>query len=229
MPSDSVAGRSAREHLMDAAERLVALHGYDVPLRQITIEAGQRNNSAVTYHFGSRQALMEAVWDRRTSRVNAERDAMMDAMSAQARLGDLRALAEAHVLPMVHEIGGSLPSYWARFNEVALARMPMMFLDEFESDLASYGDRTVPMRTLSRLFDLMRQQVAGGVEPAAALQVSLTVRTVIGLLASWERDHEQGLLAPGSLEPFASGVIDMAVTLLEHPMGPVAEEMALPA
>lgn len=227
MPSDNAAGHDARERLMDAAERLVALHGFDVPQRQITLAAGHRNNSAVAYHFGSRQALLEAVWARRTARVNAERATMMEALHAQGRTGDLRALAEAHVLPFVHEMSSGLPSYWARYNEVALAQMPMVFMREFRDDLDSYGDREVPMRTLSHLFDLMRKEVAGGVEPAAGLQVSLMVRAVIGALAAWERDHERGLLRAESLTPFGSTVVDLAVTLLERPMGSTATEMGL--
>ncbi|WP_143861305.1 TetR family transcriptional regulator [Nocardia amikacinitolerans] len=36
-----------RSALLDTAERLIALRGLEVPLRDIAAEAGQRNNSAV--------------------------------------------------------------------------------------------------------------------------------------------------------------------------------------
>lgn len=150
MSSANAAGERARERLLDAAERLVAQHGFEVPLRQITLEAGQRNNSAVAYHFSTRQGLMAAVWERLTARVNAERTTLIEHLEAEGRSADLVELARAHVLPMTHEIGAGLPSYWARFNEVALARMPLVFFDEFDADLASYADREVPMRTVSR-------------------------------------------------------------------------------
>ena len=49
---------SARELIIVAAERLIAERGVDVPLRDIAAAAGQRNNSAVQYHFGSRDGLI---------------------------------------------------------------------------------------------------------------------------------------------------------------------------
>uniref|UniRef100_UPI003B3B9DBC TetR/AcrR family transcriptional regulator n=1 Tax=Pseudactinotalea sp. TaxID=1926260 RepID=UPI003B3B9DBC len=130
------AGRRTAERLLDAAERLVATSGPTVPLRQITRAAGQKNNSAITYHFGSRQGLIDAVWVRRTQRVNRERAALLESMEADGSIDDLHALVEAHVLPFAHEMAENLPSYWARFNEVALAQMPLSFLDTFDADLA---------------------------------------------------------------------------------------------
>lgn len=210
---------------MDAAERLVALHGFAVPLRQITLEAGQRNNSAIAYHFGTRQGLLETVWERRTARVNDERSTMLEQIEAEGRSTDLVELARAHVLPLTHEIGTGLPSYWARFNEVALARRPLVFFDEFDADLASYADREVPMRTLSRLFRLMIEAVGTTSAPTAALQVALTVRYVIAALAGWERDQERGLLASSSLQPFAGQLIETSVAMLTQPWGDLDEDM----
>lgn len=212
----TVAGEQARARLLDAAERLIALHGPEVPLRRIVQESGQRNNSAVTYHFGSRRGLLEAVWERRTQRVNAERAAMLEEIDARGAGHDLTALVRAHVLPMAREIRNSLPSYWARFNEIALAGMPTMFIATFATDLDSYGDRDVPLRTLAGLLQRMRLLVADGVEPQAGMSVSLMVRFVVSSLASWERDQERGLVDADSLVPFADGLIEAAVVLLSH-------------
>src|SRR6476620_5410268 len=53
---------STRERLMQAGERLFARHGVDrVRLREINEMAGQRNSSALHYHFGSRDGLVEAI------------------------------------------------------------------------------------------------------------------------------------------------------------------------
>jgi AcrR family transcriptional regulator len=47
--------------LIDAARRLFALHGYDgASVRAITARAGA-NLGAITYHFGSKEALYESV------------------------------------------------------------------------------------------------------------------------------------------------------------------------
>ncbi|ACQ78488.1 regulatory protein TetR [Beutenbergia cavernae DSM 12333] len=225
-PTRNEAGRRARERLVDAAERLVATRGPEVPVRQITRAAGQRNNSAVTYHFGSRAGLLDAVWTRRTQRVNADRSAMMDELAADGRDADLHALVEAHVLPMAREIGAGLPSYWARFNEVTLAAMPLAFLDTFDADLAQRVETEVPLRTLSDLFHRMRKHVADGAEPAAGLQVALMVRFVIAALASWERDQEAGRVDAASLEEFAHGLVELGHEMLVHPNRHLADAVA---
>jgi AcrR family transcriptional regulator len=223
----NAAGERTRELLLDAAERLIAVHGEGVPLRQIALAAGQLNNSAITYHFGTRRKLVEAVWDRRTRRVNAERAAMMADLVAAGKSDDLHALMEAHVLPMVQEIGRLKPSFWARFNEVALARMPLMFLDEFDQDLASYPDADVPMRTLSGLFHQMRTLAAGGREPAAGIQVALVVRFVVGTLAAWERDEENGGALACTLPELAESLVVLGERMLTEPL-PIPAEASAP-
>src|SRR2546429_3278612 len=57
---------STKEQLVLTAERLFALHGLDgVSLRQISTEAGNANNSAVQYHFGSKERLIQAIFEYR--------------------------------------------------------------------------------------------------------------------------------------------------------------------
>jgi TetR/AcrR family transcriptional regulator, regulator of cefoperazone and chloramphenicol sensitivity len=53
-----------REKLIRAAEYLFARSGLDVPIREIHERAGQRNASAIQYHFGSKQELITAILDR---------------------------------------------------------------------------------------------------------------------------------------------------------------------
>ncbi len=63
--------RNAREKLISAADSLFAADGIEgVSQRRILSEAGQRNQSAIQYHFGSRQGLIRAVLERRVTRVN---------------------------------------------------------------------------------------------------------------------------------------------------------------
>ena len=56
MPRDA---SDTRARLLAEAERLFAIRGvHETTTREITEAAGQRNVSAVTYHFGSRDALL---------------------------------------------------------------------------------------------------------------------------------------------------------------------------
>lgn len=68
-----MAGLDTKERILDAAERLFAEHSYAaVSLRTITAEAGV-NLAAVNYHFGSKDALLQAVFLRRAKDLNRER------------------------------------------------------------------------------------------------------------------------------------------------------------
>src|SRR5271169_2295413 len=53
---------STREAILTAAERLFAEHGvYAVSNRQVSEAAGQGNNAAVGYHFGTKADLVRAI------------------------------------------------------------------------------------------------------------------------------------------------------------------------
>lgn len=65
--------------MLDAAERLFALKGIDaVSIREIVRAAGQSNPSALHYHFGSREALIGALMERRIRALGATRGRRFD-------------------------------------------------------------------------------------------------------------------------------------------------------
>ncbi len=75
---------STRSRILDAAERLFANKGFsETSLRDITTAANV-NLAGVNYHFGSKEALLSAVLDRRTGPVNKKRLELLDALEAQA-------------------------------------------------------------------------------------------------------------------------------------------------
>lgn len=69
---------TAREQLMDTAEVLIAERGFSVSLREIAAHAGQRNNSAVIYHFGNQDGLIAATLERRMKALEERRLEMLD-------------------------------------------------------------------------------------------------------------------------------------------------------
>jgi TetR/AcrR family transcriptional regulator, regulator of cefoperazone and chloramphenicol sensitivity len=105
-----------RERLLDAAERLIAVYGVaGVSLRQIASEAGQGNVSAVQYHFGSKEGLVDAILYRRMLPIDDQRKAMVRALDDDAPLA---ALVDALVLPYASAITPS--TTMARFMAQAL-------------------------------------------------------------------------------------------------------------
>src|SRR5688572_20090882 len=74
-----------RTRILDAAEELFMQHGFEgTSMRQLTARAGV-NLAAVNYHFGSKDALIEAVFKRRLDPMNAERVAALDELEAAGR------------------------------------------------------------------------------------------------------------------------------------------------
>jgi len=95
--------------LRRTAERLLAAHGVDgVSLRQITRDAGQRNSTALQYHFGSREGLLRAVLDHHLAHVTVRGSALLDRYiggdDTGARDGRLLELVDGLVLPLCAEL-----------------------------------------------------------------------------------------------------------------------------
>ncbi|MGH3644931.1 MAG: helix-turn-helix domain-containing protein [Mycobacterium sp.] len=111
-------GSRSKDALLDAAERLIAERGFEVPLRDIARAAGQRNNSAVNYHFRSRQDLLDAVVNRRLLPMEFERERMLGELS-EDEAGDVHALMRILVLPLLRLES----THYARFLQVVGPRL----------------------------------------------------------------------------------------------------------
>jgi AcrR family transcriptional regulator len=96
------------DELLEAAERMFAEEGVEnVALTQIVAATGQKNRSALHYHFGSRGGVLAAVMDRRLAVINDRRVALLDALPADASVTDVvRADIAALVLTAAQEPWG---------------------------------------------------------------------------------------------------------------------------
>ncbi|MDD5057492.1 MAG: TetR/AcrR family transcriptional regulator [Sideroxydans sp.] len=82
--SQELTQKDTRERILDAAELMFMQHGYDgSSMRTVTSEAGV-NLAAANYHFGSKEALMQAVLRRRLDVINQERMRLLDEAEAKA-------------------------------------------------------------------------------------------------------------------------------------------------
>ena len=111
--------RGAALALILAAERLIAEHGSAiVSLRQITEAAGVSNSSAVNYHFGSREALLLAVFQYRMGDINRRRHLYLDQLAAEGRLDDQRSLVGAMIHPLSEQLAPRQEgNFYVRFLE----------------------------------------------------------------------------------------------------------------
>ncbi len=73
-----------KEQILDAAEALFSANGVEgVSLRALTKEANV-NLASVHYHFGSKEAVVRALFVRRSGPVNQERIALLDELEREA-------------------------------------------------------------------------------------------------------------------------------------------------
>ena len=193
MPSEGGLGSDPRapsdvvqDRLIDAAERLVALHTDEgTSSRAIIAAAGQRHNSAITYHFGDRRGLLDAVWERRSAVVNRRRLELIATWSD--REPELRELVEASVKPFAEFVGASRPSYWARFIEDELRRYPLAVVPTLRPSLSGRPQEEWQLVLLD-LLEQIEQRICDGSE--GSIRTSTAVRMVISAFAAWERDAE---------------------------------------
>ncbi len=208
-----MAGRETQERLIDTAERLFAEHGFDgVTFKQITTEAGQRNASALQYHFGTKQALVQAIVMRRMPTLNDRRHALLDAIEASDRDQDLREIVGAMVYPLAEQLDdGSGPD----------RRFYIRFLSQVLSNPRSRLQRFVPREQNSGVIraGTMVALLMSNLPPEIIRQrLAVLPGFVVGALA----DYERGLLGDAGIRPnpqlFASNLVDAVVGMLEQPV-----------
>lgn len=138
--------QETRTRIMDAAERMFAERGYDaVPVREIMLGANAKLG-LLGYHFGTKEALFEAVLARRIDVLNnARRDRL--AALAGSEGSSVEAVVEAFVAPyrdlmVAHDAGwldyGRLVAQiaqmrrWSELVQKYLNPTALLFLDELQ-------------------------------------------------------------------------------------------------
>jgi AcrR family transcriptional regulator len=210
-------GRPAegRLRLLMAAEQLFATRGLLVPNREIVAAAGQRNRSAITYHFASRAGLLDAVCERHETPIARYRRQLIARLPATGGR-TTRQLVEAHLQPVTAEMLRYAPSYWARLTELLLVDQPLRLGQDIEASvLPRSQQRADPV--LSDLLGLMVAHLSHLPEMEAVGRVALTVRFLNSGLARWERDSQAGVEGVAPLAPFTLMLTDLAVAMLDAP------------
>jgi AcrR family transcriptional regulator len=91
--------QSTRQRIVAVAERLFAERGIGfVSVRDITTEA-RANIAAISYHFGSKDGLLEAIVVERAAQLGKRRNELLDAIEASPE-PQLRDLVAALVVPI---------------------------------------------------------------------------------------------------------------------------------
>lgn len=210
-------GRDAtqtREQLLRAGEHLFARHGIDgVRVREINQLAHQRNSSALHYHFGSRDGLLEAILARHREPIEVQRAAMLDALDADPDAVDIRAVVETIVVPFSAELATEsgrdylriLPQVSPR-RSLPAGKLPDSFGPDGIRRSLRYAHRCLP-----HLDAIRREDRLANVIDFMTYSVS-------------RRAHDIEMRGPLRLpeEQYIANLVDMSVGALRAPVGDVA-------
>jgi AcrR family transcriptional regulator len=115
-------GTATRALLLREAERLFARRGLsEVTTREIVEAAGQRNVSALTYHFGSREGVLDAILDRHGDPTDVARGELLELVGRDASTRDLVA---ALVVPYGAHLASPAGRDYLRIVAQLSARFP---------------------------------------------------------------------------------------------------------
>lgn len=209
-----------RTRLIEEAERLFAERGvHAVSLREIAAAAGQRNTSAVAYHFGTKEALVTAIYRHRLGPTNDVQLRRLAELDDQGRGKDLRALVEVFVRPMIDRLGTpERPSRFLRFvaNALYVARIAPY-------DLGA-EDWT---RALYQLHTRIDACVAGLPAPVRSHRREFFIGLLLHTLA-----HHEGLIEAGhrsraaaDRELLAADLVDAGVAVLTAPVSGATRDL----
>src|ERR1700739_2963011 len=99
------ASEETRNQIKAAAQMLFARHGVDaVTVQQIVDAAGQRNNAALHYHFGSKEELIRQMGVCGAVVLDARRREMLNEMEKRGGPTTIREVMLVLVMPVI-ELG----------------------------------------------------------------------------------------------------------------------------
>jgi AcrR family transcriptional regulator len=196
-----------RDKLITIGQHLFAEQGvFRVPLRTVIERAGQKNTSALHYHFGGREGLLNAIIERHNDGIEEERAAMLEQIAADQLCGDIPVVVRAFVLP------------FARKLETDEGREFLRVIAQL-TDLFDFWDEGPP-RTPAQAHAAMAMIAAAIPDQPGEVRherVTTMLMLVSDALALRARQIDQGRVLHLTNEAFVANLIDMSVGALQAP------------
>jgi TetR/AcrR family transcriptional regulator, regulator of cefoperazone and chloramphenicol sensitivity len=208
VPRDSTATKAT---LLREAERLFARRGlYQVTLREITEAAGQRNVSALNYHFGSREGVLAAILARHAEGTDRGRGELRDAFGPTP---STRELVAALVVPYAAHLAHPDGRDYLRIVE----QLSPTFSEWRSSPDAGTG---------TRLREILTELERRPVDLPAAVRRERVVELIMlmtSALAERARAIETARVLELDEPTFVANLTDVLVGILDAPsLGPIA-------
>ena len=194
-----------RRRILDAAELQFAADGIaGATFADILEAAGQRNNSAIQYHFGDRVGLIEALTARRVDQMAVHRDQLVDALPADP---SVRELVEVIVSPLAAMLGDPGGSAYLRIQAELLAHPNRDELPELLS-------RPWSRPGLERVQALLAEALPAHSRTLGEVRTLLATTLIFHSLA----DRARTTVRTDDDADFVRGLVHATVAVLETPM-----------
>ncbi|MDV3127868.1 TetR family transcriptional regulator [Mycobacterium sp. 21AC1] len=200
---------STQEAILKAAERLYAEHGvFAVSNRQVSEAAGQGNNAAVGYHFGTKTDLVRAIEHKHRGPIEQLREQMVDGAGDSA---DLRDWVGCLVRPLTDHLAAlGNPTWYARFAAQVMT-------DPAYHSIVVRDALSSP--SLVQVIDGMNSCLPDLPAEVRAERNIMARNLLMHSCADRERALAQGVNAPRSTWPAAAyGLVDAIVGLWQAPV-----------
>jgi TetR/AcrR family transcriptional regulator, regulator of cefoperazone and chloramphenicol sensitivity len=204
-------GTSTRARLVRAGERLFAAQGIDrVQLRDINELAGQRNESALHYHFGSRQGLLDLILAKHGDDVQDGTRRRLEGRPAKDAVTDLHLLIGALVVPLSEKLRSEDGRDYLRILAQTLGRDDMLRDGKLSAPWVAAPVRDCLDRIergLGHLPDELRRERTARLAELSLLSMARRAQEV--------EDGRQPLVTEAT---FVANLIEMAVAALLAPL-----------
>ncbi|HVV17989.1 MAG TPA: TetR family transcriptional regulator [Pseudonocardiaceae bacterium] len=200
---------ATREVILAAAERLFAEHGViAVSNRQISEAAGQGNNAAVGYHFGTKTDLVRAIVQKHATEIERIR---ADMVAAVADSTDLRDWVACLVRPTTEHLAAlGNPTWYARFVAQVMTDPALREIMVTEAMAA---------RPLQQIVEGMNRCLPTLPAQVRADRGDMARHLILQVSAERERALAEGTPTPrATWHDAATGLVDAIVGLLQAPV-----------
>jgi AcrR family transcriptional regulator len=177
-------GDTTRQVILETAEQLFAEQGINaVPLRDVALAAGQRNNVAVQYHFGDRQSLLQAITSYRAAASERRRTEVLAELLAKGQPPRVRDLVRAFIV----SLGGHLEE----------GNHYLAFLSRYIVERGGYRglEGTVSTSTVTTMISLLYRLLPGYSEAVLFERWMIMMTCTVHTLARYQTAIQAGDLA----------------------------------
>ena len=205
----AVRSDGTREAILTAAEMLFAEHGvFAVSNRQVSEAAGQGNNAAVGYHFGTKTDLIRAIVRRHNEQVERICQDMVDRAPKPATLRDWGDCLVRPLAQHLTELGS--PTTYARFSA-------QLMPDPSHRDLVS--EESLGSSSVLQIIEGLNRALPDMPDGVRAERNAMARQLIVHMFAERERALADGAPTPHpSWDAMATSLVDAITGLMLAPI-----------